>query len=392
MHLLFVLHAPRDPHGAVYNDTRRRAALLRARGHTVEILTPADLAATARLAPRWLPFVYPVLAARRLLGRGAPDLAVFHSYTGWFFRLVRALWPPARRTRMVTQFHGLEPLNYRAIRDEQARRGEPLPARTRLLQGVVVPAMARWSCRGSAQVLCLNRREERFLLDHRWSRPGRLSRLPNAVEPAFLAERSALRPSDRAGEEDRAAHLLFLGQWFLGKGIHYLVTAFERLGAERPDLALCCLGTRLPADVVRADFPDGLHARLRVLPAAEPEEVAAELRRADVFVFPSLAEGFSLALLEAMATGLPIVATRVGAAPDLLEDGVSALLVEPADAEALADAVRRLLDDPDLRHRLGGGARERAAEHTWERLAPVYVELLERTAGRDGGTVAREAG
>jgi glycosyltransferase involved in cell wall biosynthesis len=109
-------------------------------------------------------------------------------------------------------------------------------------------------------------------------------------------------------------------------------------------------------------------------------ERAELLREASIFVLSSTSEGLPMALLEAMAYGLAIVATAVGGVPDAVEDGRQALVVAPGDAIALADALGRLAGDSDLRERLGDGARERAADFSAEKVADrvdaMYRNLL----------------
>ena len=93
-------------------------------------------------------------------------------------------------------------------------------------------------------------------------------------------------------------------------------------------------------------------------------------READVFVFPSMwNEPFGMPIIEAMATGVPVVATRGGGIPELIIDGETGLLVERGDAKALADAIIRLLSDEELRKSMGKAARKRAIElFSWERI------------------------
>lgn len=106
---------------------------------------------------------------------------------------------------------------------------------------------------------------------------------------------------------------------------------------------------------------------------------------ADVFVQPSLSEGMSNALLEAMSLGRCIVATRVGAAPDLLEDGVQALLAPPS-VPGLSGALQRALGDPELRARLGEAARKRAEDFSVERIAAeLHVILMDVLRRRPTG-------
>ena len=110
------------------------------------------------------------------------------------------------------------------------------------------------------------------------------------------------------------------------------------------------------------------------------------LNAMDIFVLPSYSEGLSLALLEAMAAGLPVIATAVGGLPEVVTDGDNGLLIPPRDAAALAGALERLLADPALAQRLGANAREHVREHfSLDRLGreinEIYGELVEKKFG-----------
>jgi glycosyltransferase involved in cell wall biosynthesis len=104
-------------------------------------------------------------------------------------------------------------------------------------------------------------------------------------------------------------------------------------------------------------------------------ELSALYERAAVVACPSRREGFGVACAEAMAHGRPVVASAVGGLLDLVVDGETGLLVAPGDVPALGSALRRLVDDADLRHRLGAAARARAAELlSWERVTGLTVD------------------
>jgi glycosyltransferase involved in cell wall biosynthesis len=114
----------------------------------------------------------------------------------------------------------------------------------------------------------------------------------------------------------------------------------------------------------------------------ERDDVAEQLARADVFVLSSRSEGLPMAILEAMAAGLPVVATAVGGIPELVADGETGLLVPPGDADALAEALRRLVADPELRRRLGDAARTRVEERfSLAATRRAHVELYDRLLG-----------
>jgi len=135
------------------------------------------------------------------------------------------------------------------------------------------------------------------------------------------------------------------------KGHAYLIRAFARVRSRLPDACLLLVGSGPDAALlarvaVECGCADAVHF------AGERADVAEYIQAMDVFAFPTLTEGFGLALAEAMACGVPVVASAVGGVPELVRDGVSGLLVPPADPDALAAAILRILEAPELAKRL----------------------------------------
>ena len=123
----------------------------------------------------------------------------------------------------------------------------------------------------------------------------------------------------------------------------------------------------------------GLNGRVMFL--GERRDVPQVLAASDIFVLSSNWEGLPRSIIEAMMSGLPVVATRVGGVPELVEDGVTGFLVPPKNPQALAKVLQRLLDDPELRRRMGQAGREKALrEFTLDRMLreteKVYEEVL----------------
>jgi glycosyltransferase involved in cell wall biosynthesis len=153
------------------------------------------------------------------------------------------------------------------------------------------------------------------------------------------------------------------------KGLEVFVRAAALVHAEHPRAVFTVAGEgELRPELERQAAAAGLAGRF-MLPGSA-SDVPGFLAGLDVAVLCSHAEGMSNALLEYMAAGRAIVATAVGAAPELIEDGIHGLLVPPGDAVRLADAIARLLDDRDMVQRLGAAARRRALDH-YSRAAMV---------------------
>ncbi|MGP0064403.1 MAG: glycosyltransferase [Isosphaeraceae bacterium] len=148
-------------------------------------------------------------------------------------------------------------------------------------------------------------------------------------------------------------------------------TAARGVPELRVEIAGCgpCL-----ADLQRLVAGLGLGDRIAFL--GEARDVLAVLARARMFVLPSRSEGIPLTVLEAMACGLPVVATRVGGLPEVVDDGVTGLLVPPADPAALAEAMVAIWDDPDRRDRMGRDGRRRAEERFDVRRMVAQYEAL----------------
>jgi glycosyltransferase involved in cell wall biosynthesis len=164
----------------------------------------------------------------------------------------------------------------------------------------------------------------------------------------------------------------FLGRLDPIKRIPDLVTALR--DAPRAHLHIFGEGPER-AEIEKTAITLGLTSRLTLHGAVErPQEALAQMR---LLILPSAAEGFGLVLIEAMAAGIPVVATDVPGIRDVVKDEITGLLVPPADPRRLADAINRLIADPLLRNRLiEAGAAEVRERFTWDVVLPKYRELL----------------
>jgi glycosyltransferase involved in cell wall biosynthesis len=241
----------------------------------------------------------------------------------------------------------------------------------------------RFAGRLSDVVICVSEHDRRRALEMGAGTPGRLVVVRNGVDPGLWARPTGERlEREDGGPSERPVHdgactavcvarltvqkdpLTLLRAWKMVRGGHRLV-----LVGDGP----------LRAELEAFSDREGLSDRVAFLGARD--DVPATLEAADLFVLASRWEGLPFAVLEAMFSGLPVVATRVGGIPEAVADGETGILVPPGDIRALAEAVERLAADPRLRREMGAAGRRRAAAcFTEARMlaesAEIYARLL----------------
>lgn len=210
--------------------------------------------------------------------------------------------------------------------------------------------------------------------------------IPNGVDcqrfrPPTPEEKAALR--SWLGLPAGATVTVSVANLLPVKGHIYLLKAIASLPSEiKEKLVLLLVGYGpLQESLQKEAALLNLHSVVRFLGRQESENVAKILRAADIFILASLWEGLPNAVLEAMATGLSVIATATGGVPELIRDEKEGVLVPPKDPDALAAAIRRLVEDARLRQTLGGNARARAQndfslEEMTARTEKIYLSLF----------------
>jgi len=210
--------------------------------------------------------------------------------------------------------------------------------------------------------------------------------IPNGYDPERFNpardEHERLQLRRRLGLNETGQFVVFTGRLLRSKGLPLLVSVWRKVAAAYPDTTLVIVGS---GRGLMGSCEDEIRAAVaqqalegRVLFAGSVGNVEDYLRSSDVFVFPTEDEAFGISLIEAMACGLPCIATTVGGIKDIVRHGMTGILIAPGDAEALCEALDTMLADPDRAAIMGqqaaGVARERYARQS---VAQQYMNLFD---------------
>jgi len=212
----------------------------------------------------------------------------------------------------------------------------------------------------------------------------KLVTIPNGVDvSAYKADRGKLHGELDLPAEARIA--LFLGRLSSQKGPDILLDAAAALCHRMPELHFILAGDGpLRGKLHMAAEREGLLSQIHFM--GRRDDVAELLADADLLVLPSRWEGMPNAVLEAMAAARPVVATDVGGCPELVADGQTGLIVPQDDAAALADAIEKIISDPDLGREMGAAGRERAQrEFPIEKMVRMNEQLYEKIVSKNTG-------
>jgi glycosyltransferase involved in cell wall biosynthesis len=246
--------------------------------------------------------------------------------------------------------------------------------------------LERWAARFTDRIITLTHRGREEHLSRGVGRPEQYVTIPSGIplDDFFPDPMRRQRARDALGIPPEAQVVGTVGRLTAVKDQKTLIQAVERLRGEHPGLIVLLIGDGELRDDLEEQV-QRLHLQEIVRFLGWRPDVPDLLNALDLFVLCSLNEGMGRALVEAMATGLPAVATSVGGIPDLIEEDVNGCLVPAGDGDVLASAISRILNNPDALRAMGKKSRELSAEYNVDnmvrQLAEFYREIfLEKAA------------
>lgn len=383
--IMLVNQFPPMPAGGAEQQAERLARYLAGRGLNVGVITRAGggLAPHERRDGFWIERVSDrgpsklgtvrfTLGAMRTLWRRRREYSVLHAHLAFAPAVAAAVMGRLLGKRVIVKFG-----NSGAFGDVQVSQGS---GRGRLKLGLLR--------RYVDANIALDEVMEGELLGAGFARE-RVLRMVNGIQSERFARRAAPDAAKAALGLAGKTILLYVGRLAPQKALPDLLAALAAARRARPELHLVLLGQGEERAALLARAAE-LGLQEHVTFAGNVGDVQPYLDAADLFVLPSLTEGISNALLEAMAAGLACVATAVGGTPEVLDGGSCGALVPPGQPEQLAAAIERLAGDPAERARLGAAARARISRfYAFNVVGDQYIDLYARLTGSPlGGRAA----
>ncbi len=383
MRILLVGDYPRDPRLGSPKVLLKLQEELQALGHTCDVLLSDDLGPSPR-NPHVRQALGPMVAfasvRRAFQARGAYDVVDVASAEGLWIGLARKCgW--FRVAALIARSNGLEHLNYQRMLDDHDEGLLEKPWTRRLFHPAVRLTQVAASARAADRLVLLSEADRDFALERGWKTHAEIDVIPHGVSGEFLTEAPAR-------DEKRGAGLLFCGTWTDVKGVSYLAKAFSQLVEEGFTVPLTILGGGVPRESILPAFSNAARAQVSIVDRVAERDVMSAYRRHDALVWPSTYEGFGMVVIEAMSQRLPVIATPVGCATLLVNDGKTGLTVQPRRPDLLAAAMKRMMTDCDLRVRLADAAFDRVKHMTWRHAADETLATYARAMTTHGRRAA----
>ncbi len=300
------------------------------------------------------------------------DLDVVDASTGdgWLWAMLNR--KRQNRPLIIARCHGLEHIEHEEYVEEVQRGNLHFSWKYPLYRGSIRLWEAAASMRYADLVLLLNQRDREYAVNKLGVHPERAHIVANGIPEAFLNQPFVLLA------ENEPVRIAQVSTYILRKGVHYGSPALNAILNRYPNVEVSFFGTECAEEVVYADFDPGVRDRVQVIPRYAHETLPSLLKGHHIKLFPTISEGFGVALVEAMACGLAPITTATPGPLEIVRDGQDAIVIPCRDRQAIEQALDRLLTHRSYLERLRRNAYQTAQNYRWPRIAQQNLELYEK--------------
>lgn len=214
---------------------------------------------------------------------------------------------------------------------------------------------------------------------------NKLTLIPNGLDIVKFKPRNKISARKKLGLEINKKFILFVGWLIPRKGCEYLIKSISEIIKTDKNIKLLIIGEGLLKQKLKVFVEDlGLNDYIDFKGSISPDMIPFWMNASDIFVLPSLSEGKPNVVGEAMASGLPVIATNVDGTPDFIDNGKDSFLIPPKDVDSLTNKLKLLLDNSDLRAKIGKETRKSILKKglSWERCAEDYLDVYQRVLSK----------
>jgi glycosyltransferase involved in cell wall biosynthesis len=374
MKILLAIHHYLNPNAGAAGVTLKLGEAYSKMGHDVYYYSPDDLPQLPSGKLGTILFPYHLAKHIEKLHETI-ELDVVHASSGdvWIWGIFFSRLLPAKKPLVVTQSHGLEHTMHDQIL-EDARNGRlKLSWKYPLYSGSIMLWKAAKSFQVADFCFMLNQHDATIVREKLKVTAAKVKVFPNGIPDEFIGlPFEAFEPKDR-----QLPGIALVGTYLDRKGIQYSVPALDILMQRYPQLRVTFLGTGVAVEKVLDDFNLAVRDRVTVVPFFDKPDLPRLLKNSHILLFPSLSEGFPLALPEAMACGLAPITTQIPGPTEIVVDGVNGLLVAPRDQLQLEQAIEKLIDDVDYLQKLQAEAHRTVQRLSWRYIAKQHLSLYQ---------------
>ncbi len=377
MNILLIIHYHLDPNAGASGATLKLGQEYQKLGHQVTYYSFDDLPKNLPIIVKFLTF--PLWVARFLwLENSKKKFDVVDAST-------RDLWIWAKwlsklqvnSPLLVTRSHGLDHIGHLQKKGDVTRGDLHLSWKYGLYRGGIHLWEVTQSLRHADLVFLLNSQEHKYAVEVLGISPDKVHTVANGIPDYFLN-----LPFESIPEDDTIIRIAQVGTFILRKGIKFSVPALNNILSRYPNVEMIFLGTecRQCTDInqVYANFAPDVRDRITVIPRFDHKTLPEILKGRHIKLFPSLSEGFGVALIEAMACGLAPITTATGGPLDIISDGHDGLLVPLRDSKAIENALEKLINDRAELNRLRRNALNTAQKYSWQNIAKTNISWYEK--------------
>ncbi|MEA5488865.1 MULTISPECIES: glycosyltransferase family 4 protein [Pseudanabaena] len=372
MKILLAIHHPLDPNLGAPGVTWRLGQEYIKLGHEVKFFSFDDM-------PNFLPELVKAVIFPEFLASKMPTLIkqegidVIDASTGDSWVWAKWIKPLSKKTPLlVTRSHGLEhTVHLQLLKDVKLGK-----AKVSWKYPIYHGGFHLWEVAKSMQladlVLCLNQHDMQYSIKQLGVSAERVHVVNNGISSSLLGL------SMERLSEDSKIRIAHIGSYIPRKGIEYSVPALNRILQKYPDIEVSFLGAMVPPERVLADFDPSFHDRIHVISKYQNSDLPSLLAGHSIHLFPSLSEGWGLAVVEAMACGLAPIISNIPGPTEMVKHDFDALVVPPRDTEAIEEAITKLIGDRAYLEKLRNNAYKTAQSYSYTNIAKQNLDLYNR--------------